>query len=504
MINNQNKKLYTNVINYNKYNINNKNIIKSPNSKMSKFKHDFKYAFFTITNFTLENFKSFIIRKFKLHTTYSILIKTSYHENLTFKMCGSQIGLVIADHHDTDYYEDLYYTILARVDSITDIYAFNDVIEGVEIIYTIIKTIPELTLKNINTLSLPKKIVNITDIRSKFNSNLLPFTLDTSYYGIPILEEKKEHLNNQISKQSFKDKYNNNLIINKNDTLFLYQKNEKKENFLILSKHIGKTIFHRYIFNTKTYIMINSIKDVILDSDINTFNRTINNVTLTIKNQQIIAVNITHNLNIIEYKPKKIISEININIGTFDLETFVDTDGLAKVYAIGFITSIEEHSRLFYLKDYTHNFQYDILVLNCIDNMLVNKYHNFIFYCHNFGRYDCIFLYNILAKANINKGFEYYKLETTIRDDVIIQLTIKIKPDKDKHRYIKINIVDSLNLLNNSLDKLTKDFNVDIKKSIFPHSFVNRDNLNYIGNMPDIKYYKNLSLKEYNHIYKDS
>ena len=97
--------------------------------------------------------------------------------------------------------------------------------------------------------------------------------------------------------------------------------------------------------------------------------------------------------------------------------------------------------------------------------MLVKKYNNFTFYTHNFGKFDCIFIFHVLKKANIKKGFEHYILKTTIREDIIIKLEIKIKLTiSEKARYIKISIVDSLNLLNNSLDKLTKDFNVKIKK----------------------------------------
>ena len=49
--------------------------------------------------------------------------------------------------------------------------------------------------------------------------------------------------------------------------------------------------------------------------------------------------------------------------------------------------------------------------------------------------------------------------------------------------------MDSFNLLNNSLDKLCKDFNVTLGKGIFPYNFVNKHNINYIGPTPDLKYY---------------
>ena len=40
-------------------------------------------------------------------------------------------------------------------------------------------------------------------------------------------------------------------------------------------------------------------------------------------------------------------------------------------------------------------------------------------------------------------------------------------------------------------------------KGIFPYSFVNKDNLNYIGDVPVLDYFDNVSLEDYNNYYKD-
>lgn len=143
--------------------------------------------------------------------------------------------------------------------------------------------------------------------------------------------------------------------------------------------------------------------------------------------------------------------------------------------------------------------------------MLINKYNNFIFYTHNLGHYDIVFLYNVLLNANLEKGFDYYILKTTMKENIIIKLDIKInnkfqKEDiiSKKSKTIKISFVDSLNLLNSNLDKLAKDFNVATKKGHFPHLFVKKHNLNYIGNKPDISYYNNISEKEYNSLKKNN
>jgi len=53
-------------------------------------------------------------------------------------------------------------------------------------------------------------------------------------------------------------------------------------------------------------------------------------------------------------------------------------------------------------------------------------------------------------------------------------------------------------MLNASLDSLCKSFDIVNKKGIFPHSFVNENNLFYIGNTPDLHYFKNMNINIYN------
>jgi len=64
----------------------------------------------------------------------------------------------------------------------------------------------------------------------------------------------------------------------------------------------------------------------------------------------------------------------------------------------------------------------------------------------------------------------------------------------------KFKILDSIQMLNGSLDSLCKSFNIVNQKGIFPHSFVNKDNLFYIGDTPSLIYFKNMPLSLYNKI----
>jgi hypothetical protein len=91
--------------------------------------------------------------------------------------------------------------------------------------------------------------------------------------------------------------------------------------------------------------------------------------------------------------------------------------------------------------------------------MLKAKYHKFTFYCHNFGNYDLYFIYIVLEDFNIDQANpdNYYNMNMTFRDDQVLKLDIKIK---NNDKTIKISFIDSLNILNGSLEQLAIDFKV--------------------------------------------
>jgi hypothetical protein len=103
------------------------------------------------------------------------------------------------------------------------------------------------------------------------------------------------------------------------------------------------------------------------------------------------------------------------------------------------------------------------------------------------AKFDIIFLLKYLVKI--------VNVQPVIHNGRIISLTINFGKDL-KYR---IEFKDSYLLLLNSLAKLTKGFGVDTQKSVFPHSFVNENNLDYIGPVPELKYFGNkINLSEYN------
>jgi hypothetical protein len=180
----------------------------------------------------------------------------------------------------------------------------------------------------------------------------------------------------------------------------------------------------------------------------------------------------------------------NPNFGVLDLETYKDENGVSHIYALGFVTLKEKNQRnIFYITDYISSLDSNLLLIICIDSMLISKYHNYNFYIHNMGKFDVVFIHKILKEFNFHKKEEYYILKSVFRDDVMLKLSISIKINKKK--YIKINFIDSLNILNENLRDLSKAFKVETSKGLFPYSFVNKQNLNYIGCIPNFTFYNN-------------
>ena len=458
------------------------------------------FLHFHINEFMVNNLINKIINNFKLNTTYSLLFKISSFNNLEFKMCGPQIGLVIGNAHDLEQYSNLFRLILNRIDTTLELYTYLDSIDSLEISYFVINPQKELSLKNLYQYSINSQNTTVSTVKQNFNQNLLPLTTDESYYGFNIINDERNNYIELINKNI--NLSNNNFNIKDSDKLFIYETPNKKKKFIVLSQKLDDKNFVRYIFDFFTGYFVIEIKDSLFkgNKDNNFFSRSIGNVTITVKDNKVLVYNLKVSLHPIK-NDFKITSERNINIGAFDLETFRDNDNLAKVYALGFCNYLDVEPKIFYISD-NSNLNSEELIIECIDAMLINRYNNCNFYVHNLGRYDIFFLYNTLLNINIEKGYDLYILKTTMRDNTVLKLDIikKYKTSDNNIRKIKISLVDSLNLLNYSLDKLTNEFNIEFKKGVFPHSFVNRNNFNYIGNKPDIYFYDNLSSYDYNKI----
>lgn len=479
-------------------------LVKPYTRDMSSLQNKFFYLHFYFNDFTVDKFIEEIIKNFKLNTTYTIIFKISCNNHELFKMCGPQIGLTIHKEHDVDYYKKLFDLIMIRIDTTTQEYSeIITRIDTFEIMYSTSNLPIELKMKDISNINIPQNIVSANEAKKDFSYKLLPLTMDTSYYGYPVLTDKKFEYLNLINSNNYPVHTKQGIIIKDSDKMFVYQPANSKNEFLIVSQELDVNTFLRFIYDLKTGIYIKTIKDQNLSNEdsIVKFERTIGSINITITNNKVTLVKINNDLSPIMPRSEKYVKlDRNLNFGTFDLETFMDSDGLAKVYAAGFLTNLDEKPQLFYLTDFlteSQEFDSESLLLTCIDSMLINKYNKFIFYVHNFSKFDVVFLYNVLLKANQVKGFDYYNLKPVLRDNNIIKLTVKIKLNNNSKNFIKITFVDSLNLLNNTLKKLALDFNVEHKKGFFPYNFVSKNNLNYIGNKPDKFFFEQISDLEY-------
>jgi hypothetical protein len=128
-----------------------------------------------------------------------------------------------------------------------------------------------------------------------------------------------------------------------------------------------------------------------------------------------------------------------------------------------------------------------MMILDCLKSIFTRKYNGFSVYMHNMAKFDIIFLLKYLVKIA--------DVQPVIHNGRIISLTINFGQDLQ----YRLQFKDSYLILLASLAKLTKGFGVDCLKSIFPFLFVNENNLNYNGPVPDFKYFGNkITLEEYN------
>jgi hypothetical protein len=115
------------------------------------------------------------------------------------------------------------------------------------------------------------------------------------------------------------------------------------------------------------------------------------------------------------------------------------------------------------------------MILECLKAIFIRKYKDYKVYFHNMAKFDIIFLLKYLVKI--------VDVSPIIHNGKIIQLNVKYGPDNQYN----ITFKDSYLILLSSLDNLSKAFNVDNPKGLFPFLFVNKDNLDYIGEVPNIE-----------------
>jgi hypothetical protein len=486
-----------------------------PNSLSNKpktKKQKLPWITYKIIKFADLNEKSFLnilLENIDLNTTYSLLFKIGYAGNSTFRMAGAQTGLVVKSFHNIRHYAGIYRVLISRIDELKTSDGTKLPADIVHFMFKELIPLPELELTTkvkTKTKQLNTNIIKSAETKELISSKYLPLTTDISYFGNLLsgsLRRKyiKKLINNMKFLSIIVPEYLNTLGSDLSSKVFLTKmkkpkqkgKGKEKIQYLTISRpyksdtHLSRGHI-RTVFDMSTGIKLKEVFDYIVDN--NTFTRKIKDTKLTIKNGAITDISKDINFNPIFNIFGKLSSKqsfmSNPNFGVLDIETYKDLDGLSKVYLIGYSVYKEEHPNTFYLTDISSTLDSNYLIIHCIDLMLIPKYHNYFFYAHNLGKYDSVFIYKVLKEFNLHKNEEHYIMKTIFRDDVMIKLTISIKLTNKK--YIKITLLDSLNYFNDSLDNLSKDYEIENKKGLFPYTFVKKDNLNYVGETPDISH----------------
>jgi DNA polymerase type B, organellar and viral len=209
--------------------------------------------------------------------------------------------------------------------------------------------------------------------------------------------------------------------------------------------------------------------------DSNTFSRLLNKKEWIFRNNKQILYQLRKSSKFIQ--PLISVDTLKNKFLTLDIETFIK-DGKM----ISYIISIYDGNKVFsyYLTDFENH---EIMLITAIKGIMIKEYDNYQVYIHNMSRFDAIFLLKIL----VNLG----ECKPIIHNDEIISITFML------NGYV-VTFKDSLKILIKSLRDLGHSFNVDIQKSIFPYNFVNENNLDYIGPIPDFKYFDGISSLDYN------
>ena len=261
-----------------------------------------------------------------------------------------------------------------------------------------------------------------------------------------------------------------NIIKLDNETLYILQ---DKDNLIIKILNSEK---QNSIEIFKDADLIIKFKDFKLSE--NSFVRILNNKKFYFENNKQILFMKEIKSKFISKLPKS--NKLINNFITLDIETYIKNNIL-----IPFCISIYDGKRTssYFLSDFKN---LEDLIITALKSILVRKYNGYNIYIHNMAKFDIIFLLKYLVKLG--------SVKPIIHNNRIISINLNF----GKNLEYRLQFKDSYLLLLASLAKLTKGFRAETLKSIFPFLFVNENNLNYIGEVPDIKYFGNkIKLADY-------
>jgi len=371
-----------------------------------------------------------------------------------------------------------------------------------------------------------KKISEISDKgkwkRKGMISEILNFELDWKGLKKYVQEFNKEKYNCMYQNMKFKIK---NIYLVKDDSLlFVYEYKDSKKivRYNCISDY-NSWFEVKEAWNGREY-PYTSWMDTLIKKFKQKFIRDVEPYKLYIDNKTGKIIYLERFYQFPEIKLPYSDKKYNNKIGSLDLETFVITNEDSKVeltenisgnysnidefieegtdklyvYAGGWKINnvdgkIKDNDTQMFIIDYKNIKNSNDLIKAMFERLFQNDVNGYTLYVHNLGRFDGIFLIKELAKLK-------YKISALWNDNALLKIKVLDQESKQS-----ITILDSINLLPKSLDKLLQKFNCSVQKGVFPHLFVNQNNLNYIGEKPEFKYYNvsKISEEEYNNINKD-
>jgi len=172
------------------------------------------------------------------------------------------------------------------------------------------------------------------------------------------------------------------------------------------------------------------------------------------------------------------------NFITMDLETISPADNnILEPYLLSWYDGMYKKS--YFITDFK---DFKDLLSKVFDDLIY--YNNYSIYFHNFAKFDSYFILKYLPELG--------HVDPIIHKDKLI--TLNFTRILEGNKILKLTFKDSYLLLPSSLKNLSKSFNIESPKGIFPYLLTN---INYKGNVPSINYFTNLTQDEYES-YKNS
>jgi len=420
-----------------------------------------------INSITSDTFKEFIL-KLETNKTYAILpvviFENTTEYNKIFTLCKYQI---ITDNVDIDSLDAFLHGLIAKFSDSN----YEEDIREARLGFRLREiSIKENVYNKVNKYLINKANVNNQwihhnkDLNKKHLTNkLYPNTIDLLDYG-KLLDENYKY-DNLIGKYY---QYLENI------TIFV--------STLAKGKAIkNETTRCCYVFKKGKF----SFKYIDIFDDIsNNFFRKIDNKLLNLDKKTGKILNFEHKIKCKPISKSKRDLIKDTKIVSFDIECYIDKNNNFIPYSTGVYDGT--NFKVYYLKDYSNSYH---MMSACLTYIL-NNYKNYTIYVHNLRKFDSFFLIQHYCNSQFITGIPFFK-------DKFFSLTMILKDENNKS-ISKVIFKDSYLLLNSSLEKLGKEFNVKTKKGIFPYFFINADNLNYKGHIPDISYFnKDVSVSEY-------